>query len=217
MDGATAVFHCIHAAYSAKAWTETLPRAEELVLAAAGERGIPVVFPESLYSYSNPEQPMAEDSPRNAAGGKRGVRTALLNARAASGTNTVSVVASDFYGPRVETAHAGARMLESVFGGRRLLAIGNPVAAALIHLHARPCRGHGAGRGAAGALERRAPCAHGAAVQPAGHGGSLRGRRRPSRAQGVRDARRNPAGRSGWCTPQRESLPKWRTSSTTPW
>lgn len=126
MAGATAVFHCIHAAYSARAWTETLPRAEELVLAAAGERGIPVVFPESLYSYSNPEQTMAEDSPRNAAGGKRGVRTELLNARADSGTNTVSVVASDFYGPRVENAHAGARMLESVFDGRRLLAIGNP-------------------------------------------------------------------------------------------
>lgn len=126
MDGATAVFHCIHAAYSAKAWTETLPRAEELVLAAAGERGIPVVFPESLYSYSHPGEPMAEDSPRNAAGGKRGVRTALMTARAASGTNTVSVVASDFYGPHVETAHAGARMLESVFSGRRLLAVGNP-------------------------------------------------------------------------------------------
>ncbi|MFF5791008.1 NAD-dependent epimerase/dehydratase family protein [Paeniglutamicibacter sp. NPDC012692] len=126
MAGATAVFHCIHAAYSARAWAETLPRAEELVLAAAGDRGIPVLFPESLYSYSNPERPMAENSPRNAAGGKRGVRTALLNARAASGTHTVSVVASDFYGPHVENAHAGARMLESVFAGRRLLAVGNP-------------------------------------------------------------------------------------------
>ncbi|MGL3804631.1 NAD-dependent epimerase/dehydratase family protein [Paeniglutamicibacter sp. R2-26] len=126
MDGARAVFHCIHAAYTARAWHETLPAADEEVLAAAGARGIPVVFPESLYSYSDPSHPMAEDSPRNAAGGKRGVRTALLAARAASATDTVSVVASDFYGPHVTTAHAGSRMLEAVFGGRRLTAIGNP-------------------------------------------------------------------------------------------
>ena len=69
---------------------------------------------------------MTEKSPRDATGGKRGIRTELLNARSASTTNTVSIVASDFYGPFGRMAHAGARMLESVFHGRRLLAIGNP-------------------------------------------------------------------------------------------
>jgi nucleoside-diphosphate-sugar epimerase len=69
---------------------------------------------------------MREDSPRRASGGKRGVRTALLDAREASAANTVSVVASDYYGPGAENAHAGARMLEAAFGGKRLAAIGNP-------------------------------------------------------------------------------------------
>ncbi|WP_417234410.1 NAD-dependent epimerase/dehydratase family protein [Arthrobacter sp.] len=124
--GASAVFHCIHAAYTVQAWRATLLRAEEVVLAAAGVQGIPVVFPESLYSYSRPDQIMHEGSPRTAAGGKRGIRAELLAARAASSTPTVSMVASDFYGPHAETAHAGSRMLEAVFAGRRLYAFGNP-------------------------------------------------------------------------------------------
>lgn len=126
IDGATAVFHCIHAAYTAAAWRTALPGAEQVVLAAAGTRNIPVVFPESLYSYSRPEEIMREDSPRMAKQGKRGIRTQLLAARAESSTATVSVVASDFYGPGAENAHAGSRMLDAVFAGHRLFAIGNP-------------------------------------------------------------------------------------------
>ncbi|MFF1384304.1 NAD-dependent epimerase/dehydratase family protein [Arthrobacter sp. NPDC058288] len=124
--GASAVFHCIHgSAYAADAWAQELPAAEEAVLAAAGEAGAVVVFPESLYSYSRPDDVMAEDSPREAQGGKRGVRTALLKGRAASPTNTVSVVAGDFFGPRVRTAHAGERMVPAVLAGRRILVIGS--------------------------------------------------------------------------------------------
>ncbi|KQR62735.1 epimerase [Arthrobacter sp. Leaf337] len=124
--GAAAVFHCIHgSAYAADAWRRELPRAEEAVLAAAGEAGAVVVFPESLYSYSRPDAVMAEDSPREAQGGKRGVRTALLKARAASPTNTVSVVAGDFFGPRVRNSHAGERIVPAVLAGKRLLVIGS--------------------------------------------------------------------------------------------
>ncbi|MBP1134408.1 nucleoside-diphosphate-sugar epimerase [Arthrobacter sp. PvP023] len=124
--GASAVFHCIHgSAYTAAAWMRELPAAEETVLAAAGEAGAVVVFPESLYSYSRPGEVMAEDSPREAQGGKRGVRTALLKARAASPTNTVSVVAGDFFGPRVRTSHAGERIVPAVLAGKRLLVIGS--------------------------------------------------------------------------------------------
>lgn len=143
--GAAAVFHCIHgSAYAADAWQRELPRAEEAVLAAAGEAGAVVVFPESLYSYSRPEAVMAEDSTREAQGGKRGVRTALLKARAASRTDTVSVVAGDFFGPRVRNSHAGERIVPAVLAGKRILVIGSAdqphsftyvpdLAAAMIH------------------------------------------------------------------------------------
>ncbi|AXJ08867.1 NAD-dependent epimerase/dehydratase family protein [Arthrobacter sp. PM3] len=123
--GAAAVFHCIHGSkYSAKTWAEELPAAEQNVLAAAGEAAAVVVFPESLYSYSAPEQVMAEDSPRLAQGGKRGIRTALLAARAASATDTVSVAAGDFFGPRVRNAHTGERLVRPVMAGRPVQVIG---------------------------------------------------------------------------------------------
>ncbi|MFF2246385.1 NAD-dependent epimerase/dehydratase family protein [Arthrobacter sp. NPDC058130] len=123
--GAAAVFHCIHGSrYNADVWARELPSAEHSVLAAAGEAGAVVVFPESLYSYSEPEKIMAEDSPRLAQGGKRGVRTALLKARAASATATVSMVAGDFFGPRVRNSHAGERMVRPVAAGKPMQVVG---------------------------------------------------------------------------------------------
>lgn len=148
--GAAAVFHCIHgSAYTADAWHAELPRAERTVLAAAAEAGAVVVFPESLYSYSEPERPMTEAGQRTAQGGKRGVRTELLRARDASPTNTVSMVAGDFFGPHVRTSHAGERMVPAVLSGKKLWVVGTAdqphsftyvpdLAAAMIHAAATP-------------------------------------------------------------------------------
>lgn len=125
--GALAVHHCIHgSAYDAAAWRAELPAAERVVLEAAGRAGAVVVFPESLYSYGEVDGPITEDTPRNAATGKQGVRTELLRARAASPTPTVSVVASDFYGPRVRVSHAGERVVPSILRGRTIRVVGSP-------------------------------------------------------------------------------------------
>lgn len=127
LAGATAVFDCMHAsAYRADVWRAELPRAERAVLAAAGRVGAVVVFPESLYAFGPVDGPMTEATPRRATSGKPAVRVELLAAREASGTPTVSVAASDFYGPHVRTAHAGERMLSAVLRGRTLYAIGDP-------------------------------------------------------------------------------------------
>lgn len=123
-EGATAIYHCIHAAYNAADWERELPAAEKVVLDAAASIGAVVVFPESLYAY-NSDTLMTESDPRNATGGKRGVRTALLRAREASATPTVSVVASDFFGPRVRTAHAGERVVPKVMAGKKIRVIGS--------------------------------------------------------------------------------------------
>lgn len=125
MTDADAIFHCIHGStYSAAAWRRELPAAERTVLQAAGKAGAVAVFPESLYSYTAPGAVMTEAGPRGASGGKRGVRTELLAARAASATPTVSVVASDFFGPRVLTAHAGERMVPRILAGKRISVMG---------------------------------------------------------------------------------------------
>ncbi|TIC86737.1 NAD-dependent epimerase/dehydratase family protein [Nocardioides sp. GY 10113] len=122
--GATAIHHCIHGSrYRAATWAAELPAAERVVLDAAGRIGAVVVFPESLYSYGEVDAPITEATPRTATGGKPGVRTALLAARAASPTPTVSVVASDFFGPHVRNAHAGERMIPTVLAGRRMTVV----------------------------------------------------------------------------------------------
>ncbi|WP_072691562.1 NAD-dependent epimerase/dehydratase family protein [Rhodococcus marinonascens] len=128
LDGAIAVYHCIHAAYNAEAWERELPAAERTVLESAGQVGAVVVFPESLYSYDASRQPMTERTPRTAdtgKRGKRGIRTLLLQARAASSTPTVSVVASDFFGPRVLNAHAGERMVPVILAGKTMRVLGS--------------------------------------------------------------------------------------------
>jgi nucleoside-diphosphate-sugar epimerase len=126
MAGAAAVFHCIHgSAYRAAAWAAELPRAEQVVMDAAAAAGAVVVFPESLYSYSEPDRVMTEAGPRTATGGKRGIRTALLAARQAHAADTVSVVAGDFFGPRVKTAHAGERMVTPILAGKAVQFIGS--------------------------------------------------------------------------------------------
>lgn len=125
--GATAVFDCMHgSAYDVDVWRRELPHAEQVVLAAAGAAGAVVVFPESLYAYGHVTAPMTEDSPRDAHFGKPGVRTELLAAREASATPTVSVAASDFYGPYALNAHAGERMVPTVLDGKTMRVIGNP-------------------------------------------------------------------------------------------
>ncbi|NYE37404.1 nucleoside-diphosphate-sugar epimerase [Nocardioides cavernae] len=124
--GAVAVHHCIHgSAYDAKVWRAELPRAEKAVLDAAGRVGAVVTFPESLYSYGPVSGPITEDTPRSATTGKLGVRTELLAQREASATPTVSVAASDFYGPLVRTAHAGERMVPTVLAGRTMRVLGS--------------------------------------------------------------------------------------------
>lgn len=126
VEGAAAIYHCIHgSAYDARVWRAELPRAERTVLEAAGRVGALVVFPESLYSYGPVDGPMTEDTPRTATEGKLGVRTDLLSQRAASGVPTVSVAASDFYGPLVRDAHAGERLVPTVLAGRRMRVLGS--------------------------------------------------------------------------------------------
>ncbi|GAA4485036.1 NAD-dependent epimerase/dehydratase family protein [Rhodococcus olei] len=125
LTGAAAVFHCTHgSAYAAAAWRRELPSTEAAVLDSAGRAGAVVVFPESLYSYGPVDGPITEDTPRNATTGKLGVRTDLLRARERSATATVSVAASDFFGPHVLMAHGGERMISTLLAGRKVRVMG---------------------------------------------------------------------------------------------
>lgn len=124
-DGAWALFHCIHgSSYNAAVWERELPGAERIAMDTAAAASIPIVFPESLYSYDRSRMPLTEDTPRDSHSGKGGVRARLLRARAAHEAATVSVVASDFYGPHVRTAAAGDLMVPRLLEGKRALVMG---------------------------------------------------------------------------------------------
>ena len=126
LQGAAAVHHCVHATkYRAATWRVELPATERGLLAVAGEAGAVVVFPESLYSYGPVEGVITEDRPRDATQGKLGVRAELLRARAASETPTVSVAASDFFGPRVRTSHAGERLIPRILASQTVNVVGS--------------------------------------------------------------------------------------------
>ena len=90
------------------------------MLTAAGRVGAAAVFPESLYGFGPVDGPMTERTPLRATSGKPGIRVELLQARAASPTRTISVAASDFYGPEVLTSHAGERMVPRILAGRSI-------------------------------------------------------------------------------------------------
>ncbi|MEA5456452.1 NAD-dependent epimerase/dehydratase family protein [Sinomonas sp. JGH33] len=127
-DGAAAVFYAVNAPYSAKVWAEELPRAQRSVLDAVwSTRGADavVVFAENLYSYSRPDEPMAEGSPRDAVGGKRGVRTQLIREREAHPAETVSVAAGDFFGPLVLNSHVGDRMIPRILARKSVQVMGS--------------------------------------------------------------------------------------------
>ncbi len=125
--GASAIFHCVHGtSYSEKVWRRELPGTEQTVLRVARDNGAVVVFPESLYSYTNPAEPMTEDNPRDWDHGKGAVRRDLLRARADSPTDTVSLVSSDFVGPRLlANGYMGERVVSKVLDGGTIRVLGS--------------------------------------------------------------------------------------------
>jgi nucleoside-diphosphate-sugar epimerase len=125
LAGTRAVFYAVNAPYYAKVWSAELPRAQRSVLDAAEAAGAVVVFAENLYAYSRPDLPMAEDSPRDASGGKRGVRAQLLRERESHAADTVTVAAGDFFGPEVLGSHAGDRMVPRILAGKALQLLGS--------------------------------------------------------------------------------------------
>lgn len=153
-DGCDVIAHCMHAPYAARAWQELLPAAERSVLAAAADSGAVVVFPESLYAFDAANLPIGETTPIVADSGKRGVRTELLRARAASGVTCRSVVASDYFGPGAgANAHAGDRMTGPVLTGTTARPLGSAdqphsftylpdLAAAMVRAAELPGQGH---------------------------------------------------------------------------
>lgn len=127
-EGVDAIFHCIHAAYSAKTWLRELPHRESAVMDIAAELDIPVIFPESVYAFGRGAQRLSESSPLAPVSPLGRVRAQLLEARAAHRARTASVVASDLFGPT--STSIGSVVLGTLLvpasKGARAWAMGDP-------------------------------------------------------------------------------------------
>lgn len=127
-EGASAIFHCIHAPYSASAWRRELPHREAAVMDVAASLGIPVIFPESVYAFGLGARLLSDDTPVSPVSPLGQVRAELLAARAAHPARTASVIASDLVGP---TARHGAAVIPSTVldparAGRTAWVLGDP-------------------------------------------------------------------------------------------
>ncbi|WP_129660481.1 NAD-dependent epimerase/dehydratase family protein [Rothia uropygialis] len=128
MTGAAAIFHCVHTAYDAKKWKEFLPSREQAVMDAAADAGIPVIFPESVYGFGDQSVDLREGAKVNPCSPLGEVRALLLTARKRHPARTVSVVASDLWGPTALPATSVAHLAVLVPRphGKRGYALGNP-------------------------------------------------------------------------------------------
>ena len=105
LASATAVYHAMHAsAYRSDTWRRELPGPEQVVMDRAAERGIPVIFPESVYAFGTHAEGLTDDPTPAPCSPLGEVRAELLAARAAHPAGTISVVASDLVGPTVRAA-----------------------------------------------------------------------------------------------------------------
>jgi nucleoside-diphosphate-sugar epimerase len=123
-EGAAVVYHCVNTAYSAKVWTETLPRIQANLVAAAGRAGARLVVLDNLYAYGRTGgRPMDEATPQAPCSRKGELRARMhedLMAAHRRGDVRVAVGrASDFFGPSAwHGSMLGARFWTQVLAGR---------------------------------------------------------------------------------------------------
>ena len=129
LTGADAVHATFHTVYDARIWRRDLPPRELAVLDAAADRGIPVVFPESMYAFQGDATDLTEGAHPTPLDAKGEVRVALLDQRRHHVARTLSVVASDFVGPTAVgtgAAVASAMVIERIAAGHRPIVVGDP-------------------------------------------------------------------------------------------
>lgn len=130
-EGAQAIHACFHAPYDARVWERELPPRERAVLDLAAQRDLPVTFPESMYGYQGGAQRLVEGAACSPQDAKGRVRVRLLEQRRGHAARTLSVIASDLWGPTAVGTGAAVvctLLIEPIAAGRRPMHLGDPAA-----------------------------------------------------------------------------------------
>lgn len=131
-EGATTVFHCLNADYSAKAWATILPVMQENLIVAAGKAGARLVVLDNLYALGKPTGPITEETPVAPTSEKGRIRAqlsqALFEAHRAGRVHAIAGRASHYFGPGVTQSQLGDRFYQRALSGRSAQLFGNPEA-----------------------------------------------------------------------------------------
>ena len=125
--GAAAIYNCANPPYHR--WPIDWPPIHLALMAAATNTGAVLVTMDNLYAFGpGSVMPMREDDTMNATGDKGAVRARmaadLLAGHAAGRFRATFARASDFYGPAVEGAAMGDRVVPNVIAGKKVSLLG---------------------------------------------------------------------------------------------
>ncbi|MGL4820185.1 MAG: NAD-dependent epimerase/dehydratase family protein, partial [Bacilli bacterium] len=128
------VYHCVGAPY--REWGDTLPLIAKNVAHSAAQHQCKIVYADNLYAYGPQNGPLLETMIARPVGTKTKVRgdVAQIFADAAleKGLQFTIGRSSDFYGPTVQNAILGSRVMQHLMDGKAVELIGQPD---LLHSH----------------------------------------------------------------------------------
>lgn len=125
--GAAAIYNCANPPYHR--WPIDWPPIHQALMTAATNTGAVLVMMDNLYAFGpGSAMPMRENDTMNATGDKGAVRATmaadLLAGHAAGRFRATFARASDFYGPAVEGAAMGDRVVPNVIAGKKVSLLG---------------------------------------------------------------------------------------------
>lgn len=126
-EGAAVVYGCLNAPYSR--WATDFPPMQRGLLEGAEQAGAVYAAMENVYGYGQVSGPLHEGLPLTATTRKGSVRATmceeLTTAHGQGRLQTVSVRASDFYGPGVLESAAGERFFPPILAGKNVQVLGD--------------------------------------------------------------------------------------------
>jgi nucleoside-diphosphate-sugar epimerase len=125
VEGAAAVYHCLHPPYDRRAWAQYLPVFMTNLVRAAGRAGARLVVLDNVYALGRTGgRPLDEDTPPNPCSRKGEIRARvaaqLFEAHAKGEVRAIVGRASDFYGPRGTLTAFGDRFWPAVLAPKQV-------------------------------------------------------------------------------------------------
>jgi len=126
-QGAGVVHHCVNLPY--EEWSKGLPPIMDNIIDATAAAGAKLVFADCLYVYGAVQAPMTEDLPLRPATRKGRIRSLLayklIEAEKKGKLRSVTVRASDFYGPGVLNSIAAELVFKPMLAGKKGMWLGS--------------------------------------------------------------------------------------------